>query len=529
MVRMRDGAELAAFVRRPADPAGGVPAILIHTPYDKENARELWFVDTSKEPLFASNDYAFVVADWRGRFGSREAELRDNYQYGEDGYDLVEWIAAQPWCDGRIGTFGVSALGRVQYWTATERPPHLKAAVPIFAHLNQWYENYYPGGVLRREYVTALGLLFGANSVIEDHPYWDLLWAFVERQYSAELIEVPMLVVSGWYDLYNRGTHRSFADLRALSNPSVCDDHRLLIGEWSHFAVGGESIWGRDFTEEELRWFDADRRIQSDALFFFDFHLRDIVNQAAEWASVRYLQGATGIWRTAEEWPPPSMPLTLYLTSNGGLDRVPPTGGEMTFAYDPGNPSPTVGGQTLGWESLHGPVDQGPVFEHGEAVAFVTEVLDAPLAIAGSIEVSLEITTTGFDTDFAVRLTDVDRNGRHLLLTDGIRRLKLRDDLSRVSEVVPGEEYTVPITLTNELAYTFAEGHRAGLIVSSSNYSRFARNPNTGGDFYGDGEDSEEVINTVVTDGLSSLRLPLIRYAAPRFHRPSRRVSPVDN
>jgi putative CocE/NonD family hydrolase len=142
------------------------------------------------------------------------------------------------------------------------------------------------------------------------------------------------------------------------------------------------------------------------------------------------------------------------------LDEYPPAAGSVSFAYDPDNPSPTVGGQTLGWEHLHGPLDQGPVLERDDAMVFVTEGLDASLPIAGRIEVRLAVTTTAADTDFVVRLTDVDHDQRHLLLTDGVHRLKLRDDLSRPSEVVPGERYVVTITLTNDLAYTLARGHR---------------------------------------------------------------------
>jgi predicted acyl esterase len=378
MIPMRDGAELAAFVRRPAPPADEVPTILIFTPYDKENARDLWFADPTGEPLFESPDYAFVVADWRGRFGSSAAPLRDNEQHGEDGHDIVEWIADQPWSDGAVGMWGASALGRVQYWTATERPPHLAAAVPIFAHMNQYYENYYPGGVLRREYVASLGVLFGDNTVLEDHPYRDWLWKIAEGLYEPELIEVPLLVVSGWYDL-----------------------------------------------------------------------------------------------------------------------------------YDPDDPSPTVGGQTLSWSYLHGPTDQAEVLERDDAAVFTTDPLATPLVIAGRIEVHLAVRTTGLDTDFAVRLTDVDHEGRHLLLTDGIRRLKLRDDYARLSEVVPGERYTVSVTLTNDLAYTFAVGHRVGIVITSSNYQRFDRNPNTGDDFYSDGVTPTTVTNTLIMDGTSRLVLPL--------------------
>ena len=128
MIPMRDGNFLSAFVRRPMDEACRLPAILIQTPYNKENARTMWFDDPSGEPLFESADYAFVVVDWRGFFGSAQAAVTGTQPYGEDGYDTVEWIAAQSFSDGKVGTWGVSALCVQQYRTAVEQPPHLAAA-----------------------------------------------------------------------------------------------------------------------------------------------------------------------------------------------------------------------------------------------------------------------------------------------------------------------------------------------------------------------------------------------------------------
>ncbi|MBI5526198.1 MAG: CocE/NonD family hydrolase [Deltaproteobacteria bacterium] len=511
MIPARDGAALAALIRRPAEPACKVPAIFIYTPYNIDNVYKIWLEDTTTEPLFAGMDYAVVAVDWRGKFGSSSAQVRDELQYGEDGYDLVEWIAAQPWSDGNVGMYGVSALGRVQYWTAAEQPPHLKAAVPIFGHMNHFYENFFPGGVFRKEYAEGLGLLYGTGGTVKQHPCKDLYWRVVEGLHDPALVKIPMLVVSGWYDLFNRGTHRTFDEIRTLSDPSVRNSHRMLIGPWSHFAAGGEGIWGREFTEEERQWFDADRRIQKDALAFYDLYLRGLQSEAAGWPRVRYVQGAEGLWKSADEWPPPSEPGLLYLTGGRGLSDAIPSGGEIGLPCDPNDPSPTVGGQTLSWKYTHGPTDQAAVLARGDAAAFVTEPLAEPLRITGAVLVRLNVKTTGTDTDFAARLTDVDGNGRHLLLTDGIRRLKLRDDLSAPSDVTAGLAYSITIALTNELAYTFLPGHRVGVIITSSNYERFDRNPNTGDDFFEDAAAPLVVTNTILLGAESFLALPVIR------------------
>jgi len=237
-IPMRDGKSLAAFVRRPTNPACKLPTVLIQTPYDKENARALWFDNaTTENPLFDSPDYNFVVLDWRGFYGSANA-LNGQPNRGEDGYDAVEWIAAQPWSDGRVGTWGVSALCRVQHWTAVEQPPSLVAAVPIFCAMNDTYLQYYPGGVLRREYVDTLGFLFGGN-LVEQHPTDDNVWAYAANLYDPAQVKIPMLIVAGWYDLDNNSTFETWDQLITDSDASVRTAHHLLIGDWHHFAAGG--------------------------------------------------------------------------------------------------------------------------------------------------------------------------------------------------------------------------------------------------------------------------------------------------
>ena len=242
-IPMRDGKSLSAFIQRPANPQCQVPTVLIQTPYDKNNSRALWFDgDAQANPLFSSPEFAFVVLDWRGFYGSSGAAVSQP-NYGVDGYDAVEWIAGQPWSDGQVATWGVSALCRVQYWTAVEKPPHLAAGVPIFCSINNTYHEYYPGGVIRREYVDTLGMLFG-GSVVEDHPLEDVAWAYIQGLYDTADVEVPMLVVAGWFDLDAGASLETFNGLQEGSPQSVAEAHRALVGPWHHFASGGESGGG---------------------------------------------------------------------------------------------------------------------------------------------------------------------------------------------------------------------------------------------------------------------------------------------
>ena len=510
MIPMRDGQSLSAFVRRSSDPDCRLPTILIQTPYDKQNARTLWFDDPTGEPLFESHDYAFVVVDWRGFFGSRDAAVAGTQPHGLDGYDTVEWIATQTWSDGQVGTWGVSALCAQQYKTAVEQPPHLTAAVPIFCQANQTYDQYYPGGVLRWEYFNFIAGYYGGGDLILDHPYYDGLWWVAERQLDLSRVLVPCMVVAGWFDLFNTGTLRDFRSLQASSPADLRDDHRLLVGPWIHQAAGGETQGaGGPLDAQELRYFDSDRRIQADSLAFFDLHLRDQTSEASGWAKARWLTGGDRVWESAERWPPIGASLAVFYPAAGGLlNRDPPASDEVAFPYDPDDPSPTVGGNTLLPSLDHGPRDQAAVIARGDALSFASDPLIEVVRLRAAASVLLQVATSGADTDFAVRLTDVDPDGVHLLVGEGIARLKLRDDLGTPAVVVPGQVYSTEVILTNELAYTFEAGQRVGLIVSSSNYPRFARNPNDGQDHYLDEASSVAVTNSLFLGAETRLVLP---------------------
>ncbi len=504
----RDGKALAAFVRRPVSSACRLPAILIQTPYNKENARSMWFAHPESEPLFGSRDYAFVVVDWRGFFGSKDAAVSGTQPYAQDGYDVVEWIASQAWSNGKVGTWGVSALCQQQWRTAVQRPPHLFALVPIFCQANQTYAQYYPGGVLRKEYFDFISSYFGA-SIIKDHPLRDDLWRLAETLIDLAKVSAPALVVAGWYDLYNTGTLRDFDQVKTASAPAVRGAHRLLVGPWIHFAVGGESSGaGRELDAQEKLFVDSEKIIQRDSLLFFDFQMRGIQNQAATWPEARWTLGGAG-GEESGTWPPAGLERVYYLAPAGALSESAPQAASVSFPFDPDDPSPTVGGQTLLPSLRHGPRLQDEVLARADALSFVGPELAAPLTVRGRVTVELAVSTTGADTDFAVRLTDVGPDGKHLLIADGIRRLKLREDFSQASPVVSGERYALTVDIVNDLGYRFAVGHRVGLIVSGSNYPRFERNPNNGEHFYADAASSVAVTETLYLDGTSRLMLSL--------------------
>ena len=225
-----------------------------------------------------------------------------------------------------------------------------------------------------------------------------------------------------------------------------------------------------------------------EALSFFDFHLRGIDNDWNTRDPVRYFQMGEDDWRSSSSWPPEGVSIqNLYLTQDLMLDLSSPTTEvSLPYTYDPLDPSPTVGGKTLNLALDQGPYDQSVLVESSpEALVFSTDVLAEDLKIQGSVNVNLWISSDRLDTDVAVRLTDVFPDGRSMLLEDGIMRLRFRNGFRAqdTSFLQMGEVYDISISL-DDLAVTILSGHRLRLVVTSSNYPRYNRNMNTGGEMY---------------------------------------------
>lgn len=540
-----DGYALSAFLDRPAQAGCVLPTVLIQTPYNKESAWTSFFgEERPQRPLFNSPHYNFVVVDWRGSWGSKDLpHPGDGPWMAQDSYDTVEWIAAQPWSDGEVGTWGVSALCGAQFRTASgpknnathpdfqdAPPPHLSAMVPIMCAMRTHYDGAYPGGVFRHEWATSLDVLgFGVRGIYENNPRKNWLWDLLDDSNPADRIQVPALVVSGWWDLAPRETVAAFNELVTSSDPSVRDQHRLLIGPWIHFAAGGSVGEGavRPLTEEERVFMDFDRVIDRDSLAFFDFHLRGIENTAAAWAPVRY-HHENGSWESALQWPPASLTTTrLYLEAGGTLVGAAPSSGASTLTSDPSDPSPTLGGSTLSPYNCvgsptplvctltpdtslllrHGPMSQAPLLSRADTLLFSTAPLSEAMVLLGEMRLHVDASTTGADADVAVRIVDLDETGDPWLIGEGIQRLAARDDNRSYSPVAAAERVSLVVQVFKDFAYTVPAGHRLGIMVSGANWPLFARNPQDGAVFYeGDAHPST---NTTFSYGLPPTQVDL--------------------
>jgi predicted acyl esterase len=508
-IPMRDGKGLAADVYLP--PAEGrYPAILIQTPYNKRffgaevGAQVMGRrVRRRVAGLYDREHYAYVIVDWRGFYGSKGAALgirRPNR--GEDGYDCVEWIAKQPWSDGKVGTWGGSALGKQQFDTAAQKPPHLVCCVPLIACMGQMYEFYYAGGVYREAHVKILKLLgYSIGNKVWNAPLPNqLIWRLAKKwTYKPESLDVPLFFVTGWWDHFPDEILKMFEDVRRSSGPLARKHSKILIGPWTHMDV--------DRLEQgDLTFPDAVDVEKMATCAFFDYWLRGKKENGWDKTPVLFYYqvadgegGKKGNWMACEEWPGVDRETrTLHLHADGAIREVGP--GEVTeenpltrtYRYDPSDPSPTLGGCNLP-PLPRGPKDQSRLEKRSDVLVYAMGPLSSPLRILGNVEVTLHFTVNRVDADFTVRLCDVHPEGAVTLIHDGIQRVKFRDG-GRPQLLDPGKGARVTIRLP-KTAYTVARGHGLKVLISSSNHPRFERNSHTGADHW----DKAKALDLAVT------------------------------
>ena len=511
-VPMRDGVALSADIWLP--PTGDrFPALLIRNPYDNADRRYLPWMDA-----FVAGGYAVVAQDCRGRHDSDGTW--DPYMCElEDGYDTHQWVGAQPWCDGQVGTFGLSYPGFTQTLPATLRSPHLKALVPIASQQDNWGHHRVDGAiqwavslffsnligrtmqiepiarldqdVLMRHLplVTAVEANIGRSDyfrgVVEQDRY-DEWWSRYSLRHRYGDVDVPAYFMTGWYDSLLRETltvyqgwkaHARSREARRLS--------RILVGPWSHQVAP----WGRaplgpngefedvafgasaigDNLAEHLRWYDA--RLKG----------RDTGIDAEP--PVRIFVMGANRWRGEEEWPLARTRWTDAFLSSGGrlsFEGAPPDGSEPDrFTYDPADPVPSWGAQYQTMD-LGGPRDRRAIEARPDVLVYDSPVLDAELEVTGPIAVDLWAMTDAPDTDWTAALVDVFPDGRAIVLCEGICRARYRDPLA-APELIPADtptRFRIDLWATSN---AFGVGHRIRLEISSSNFPRFDRNLNTGG------------------------------------------------
>ena len=568
MVPMRDGVRLATDIYRPDSP-GRFPALVTRGPYGKDGYADnqehsIWF--------FPQRGYVVVSQDCRARFDSEGDYYDPLFQEGQDGYDTVEWAARQPWCNGRVATTGQSYLGATQYTLAAgPRPPHLTCMAPVSASADfhqSWV--YHTGGAMEWGWMVPYAIHKGRNTLVragrEDllaqmdeyvlppdnfaqpltdawfrhlplrdwidrlketapyfHEYFDEekdgpYWSRINLMRQAHKISLPMFHVSSWYDIFLEGALNGYQALRdRAATAEARRSQRLLVGPWAHIrpytAPTSGDTGDIDFGPE------ARIELHEHLLRWFDYWLKDIETGLLDEPPVSIFVMGENRWRAESDWPLARTHYTKWYLHSGGsantldgdgtLSTNPPTEEPFdVYSYDPADPAPTRGGCTL--IIPQGVADQREVERREDVLVYTSEPLERDMELTGPIAVTLFAASTATDTDFTAKLVDVRPNGYAHNLQDGIVRARFRTSAAESSLIRPGRIYKYEIDLWSTSHVLFA-GHRLRLEISSSNFPRFDRNPNTGAPIGAD-DRLETALQTVVhtPDYPSHVTLPVI-------------------
>jgi hypothetical protein len=506
-IAMRDGVVLRADVYRP-EAGAPVGAIVNRTPYDRTSP--LIQLAAIEPERVVDAGFALVCQDVRGRFGS-DGEFYTFFSDGKDSFDTVEWTAAQPWCDGAVGMAGRSYAAAVQWLGAAERPPHLKAISPIVTGSDYYHGWIYEGGAFQLGFNVFWVMLMSdprAAGKLDDvyrHlplrtlPVPELAWARLYAHWLAhctddhywrslsinrryEQIDVPALIVGGWYDVFLRGTLENYVGMQERAGSEEARrGQRLIIGPWAHGTTYGPYP---DHSFAPFSPHDA-LDVAEHQLRFFERWLRGKRNGLDDEPPVRIFVMGENRWREEDDWPlARARADAWYLRADGRLTLDGP-GDERPdeYVYDPHDPAPTIGGPTsLPAKRMRvnsGPLDQSRLLDRPDVLAYTSDVLDAPVEVTGPVSFVLHAATDSRDTDFVAKLVDISPEGEAIILAEGLFRARFRDGFDVEHLLEPGSVYAFTIDLA-ATSNVFLAGHRIGLLVTSSSFPRFDRNPNTG-------------------------------------------------
>ena len=481
MVPMRDGVRLSTYIWFP-EGDGPYPVVLVRTPYGGDGVAGGW-----EAQRLLQNGYCIVGQDMRGRFkseGKAPAFTADGWGEHKDGYDCVEWIARQPWCNGKIGTWGLSGPGNTQTMMAGAAPPHLTCQHIGLAGADMYSQSFFQGGELRLE--LAIYWLHQGGWDVREHLEWGLehltyddMWQKMNLNEPDVHPNAPMLNYSGWYDIYSQGAIDAFRAGQHRGGPRARGKQILIMGPWPHGIA-------KDFGQAHLPQ-DALLPPNIDNLLYFDYYLKGKRNEIADSKPVYYYTvGDTtdpncklNRWRTADDWPVPCNHTPLYLTGDGKLSWSKPTAksAPRSFVYDPTNPVPTLGGNNLFLDK--GPFDNRKLEKRPDVLVYTTEPMKEDLEVTGRVKVKLFVSSDCKDTDFTAKLCDLFPDGRSFNVLDGIVRMRFTDNFTKQRLLEPGKVYEAEIDLWST-SWIFRKGHSIRLDISSSNYPRFETNPNTG-------------------------------------------------
>ncbi|ARU62350.1 hydrolase [Tumebacillus avium] len=509
-IPMRDGVTLAADLYRPQGD-GKHPAIIVRTPY-------MINTDIIHETgsYYAEHGFAVLYVDVRGR-GDSDGVFVPYRNEAVDGYDTIEWAAAQDWCTGHVGTMGGSYLGCIQWQTALLQPPSLKAMSVSVTPSDPFVE--WPTGITTPQhlcwlYMTSGRLMQNVDVVDWDSiythlplvtmdeltgrelPHWreeiehqglDEWWKAICYQHRFEEIDLPVLHISGWYDDEQVGTPLNFSGMTERAKTEQArKNQKMIMGPWPHRINTSTTLGELDFGPESLI------DLRGYHVRFFNHWLKGEPNGLNEEAPVQLFVMGENKWREEQEFPLARTEWTrLYLHSQNGansrfgdgmLSKDAPRNdaGEAqtdTYLYDPADPVPFLTEPTSA--QIGGPDDYSQVEERRDVLVYSTEALTADVEVTGPVKMELFAASSAVDTDFMVKLIDVWPNGYAQRLTDGMVRARFREGMERMSLIEPGRVYRYEVDCWNT-SHLFKKDHQIRIEIASSAFPKYDRNLNTG-------------------------------------------------
>jgi putative CocE/NonD family hydrolase len=529
VITMRDGVRLSADIYTP-DAAEKWPAILNILPYNRGIVRE-------DARWYAKRGYVVVVVDSRGTYNSEGAFDPFDPKHKTDGYDLVEWIARQPWSSGKVGMMGASYGGWTQWWTASTVPPHLVAIAPEGAPPDAFENIPYQNGALvgwildwaammsgRTLQLTGDGRYGGwGERRLHDYkhtpyidintqrglesapwlPQWyrqnkstDPYWAAIAYQGESHYSQmtVPSLAFTGWFDVDYPGSPMNYTGMKKFGATPGARRPSMIIGPWTHVNYKRE-ISGVDFGP------DAALDVHGYIVRWFDHFLKGLDNGVEKDPPVYVFVMGENRWHAEQDWPLPEAVPTKYYLGSGGHANSLSGDGVLTieaprkqavdrYVYDPKTPTldPYDGfkGSTGGIDAA---LDTRSSASGNDVLVYQTPPLASAVEVTGPIEATLYAATSARDTDWMVRLVDVQPDGRSLLLTEGVIRARSRDPVhegrfnaAQLSTIEPAQVYRYTIDFWRGTGNLFQQGHRIRIEISSSWFPYHLPNLNTGAD-----------------------------------------------
>ncbi|GAC1702678.1 MAG: CocE/NonD family hydrolase [Candidatus Acidiferrum sp.] len=552
--KMRDGVSLRADIYRPTA-EGKFPVLLQRTPYNKNGGAAFGM-------LAAPHGFVVIIQDVRGRFTS-DGDFYTFKNESNDGYDTVEWAAALPYSNGKVGMFGGSYVGATQMLTAIAHPPHLAGIAPVVTASNyhdgwtyqggafeQWFDESWTSGlsqdtlsrVVAKNSNALLGMWklpltsyplynFPDASLPTStpalapyfldwlaHPTYDDYWKQLSIEEHFGDINVPALHIAAWYDIFQGGSLRNYLGIKAHGGSDAARNTQRLV-----VAVGGHAGSGRKIGELDFGPAAAEYGEWPLTIKWYEYLFLGVQNEFAGKPVKIFVMGANQ-WREEDEWPLARAQNTKYFLHSGGKANSVRGNGTLSVAapraesadhytYDPANPAPTVGGPLCcdGFHLPAGPRDQRAVEARDDVLVYTAPTFSQDTEITGPVTLELFAQSSAVDTDFTAKLVDVAPDGAAYNLTEGIIRARYRNSQEKAELLNPGQPYKLAIDLWST-SNVFLKGHSLRLEVSSSNFPRFDRNLNTGED-PAFAQKFVSATNTILHDAEhpSALTLPFVK------------------